>query len=90
MPEKKAVETVDLVPSFDVFVASEMARQAAKRKLIPRPGWIAAARDLSVTYSHLRRVLTGERAGKSLRTKFRAWQRQQRTAPNPESQTAQP
>lgn len=53
-----------------------MARQA-KRKMTPRPGWIQAARALGVTYSHLRRVLLGEREGKSLAERFLAWQRQQ-------------
>jgi hypothetical protein len=61
-----------------------MACQLANKKVKRRPNWVRAAADLGVTYSHLRRVLIGERTGKSLRKNFRDWQRQQRTA-NPKS-----
>jgi len=54
-----------------------------------RPGWDAAARALSVSYSHLRRVLCRERDSKSLRARFRAWQRQQRAANRPAAASPQ-
>lgn len=57
-----------------------MARRA-KRKLTPRPGWFQAAQDIGCDYSHLRRVLIGERQSKSLTAKFRAWQRSQKMKP---------
>jgi hypothetical protein len=43
-----------------------------KRKYRPRPGAVAAALQLGVTYSHLRRILAGQRASKSLLAKYLA------------------
>ena len=48
-----------------------MARQTTKkRKYRPRPGAVAAAARLGVTYSHLRRVLSGERHSHSLLVRY--------------------
>jgi len=57
-----------------------MARQAKKRKLVKRPGLIAAANALGCTYSHLRRCLLGERQSVSLLQKYRQLKRAQRAA----------
>jgi len=56
-----------------------MARQKAKRKRksVLRPGWFSAARELGCTYSHLRRVLLGERESKSLLARYNALKREQ-------------
>lgn len=43
-----------------------------KRKWRPWPGAMAAAKDLAVTYSHLRRVLCGERQSKKLLGRYAA------------------
>jgi hypothetical protein len=43
-----------------------------KRKYQPWPGAFAAASELAVTYSHLRRVLAGERKSRSLLARYRA------------------
>jgi hypothetical protein len=43
-----------------------------KRKYRPRPGAVAAALQLDVTYSHLRRVLAGQRPSKSLMGRYAA------------------
>jgi len=51
-----------------------MARRIAKRKYVRRPGLVAAAAALDCDMSHLRRVLTGDRISKSLRSRYRAWQ----------------
>ncbi len=55
-----------------------MARQCAKRKLISRPGLLEAAAALDTNYSHLRRVVIGERKSRSLLARYRAWRKQQR------------
>ena len=48
-----------------------MACQTAKRKKYEsRKGLLKAAESLGVTYSHLRRVLIGERPGKSLKKRY--------------------
>jgi thiamine monophosphate synthase len=50
-----------------------MACQKTKRrKYRPRPGAVAAALQLGVTYSHLRRVLARERQSRSLLERCRA------------------
>jgi hypothetical protein len=49
-----------------------MARQRRKRKLVFRPGLMEASHQLGVTYSHLRRVIIGERQGKSLLRRYAA------------------
>jgi hypothetical protein len=51
-----------------------MAGQQAKRKLVKRPGLFRAAQELDCNYSHLRRVVIGQRESKSLLTRYRAWQ----------------
>lgn len=51
-----------------------MARQQRKRKLVKRPGWFEAAKALGVNYSHLRRVLIGERQSRELLDRFHAWE----------------
>jgi hypothetical protein len=43
-----------------------------KRKWRPWPGAVAAAAQLGVTYSHLRRVLSGERRSRSLVARYAA------------------
>jgi hypothetical protein len=43
-----------------------------KRKYRPRPGAVAAALQLGVTYSHLRRVVAGERQSKKILRQLRA------------------
>jgi len=50
-----------------------MARIQAKRKFIYHPGVFQAAKELGCNYSHLRRVVIGERVSKSLMRRFRAW-----------------
>lgn len=57
-----------------------MARQVKLRKLIKRPGLMAAAGALGVTYSHLRRCLTGERQSRSLTRRYNDLKRSQRAA----------
>jgi hypothetical protein len=42
-----------------------------KRKWRPWPGAVAAALELGVTYSHLRRVLAGQRQSRSLLERYR-------------------
>jgi hypothetical protein len=59
---------------------NQMARKFANREYRQRPGLRAAAKDLAVSYSHLRRVAIKERTSVSLMKRFRAWQRQQRAA----------
>lgn len=50
-----------------------MACQKNKRRTYrPRPGAVAAALQLRVTYSHLRRVLAGERQSRSLLERYKA------------------
>jgi hypothetical protein len=50
-----------------------MARHTTKeRKYRPRPGAVAAPLRLGVTYSHLRRVLAGERESRSLVERYLA------------------
>jgi hypothetical protein len=52
---------------------SEMACQTTReRKYQPWPGAVAAARDLRVTYSHLRRVLSGKRVSRSQMARYAA------------------
>jgi hypothetical protein len=36
-----------------------------------RPGIVAAAKSLGVTYSHLRRVVAGERPGRNLLARYK-------------------
>ena len=48
-----------------------MARKIAKRGYIRLPGLMAAAKDLRCTYSHLRRVIRGERSSRSLMARYR-------------------
>jgi hypothetical protein len=55
----------------NVFIPG-MARQKAKRKRYQRrAGLIAAAETLGVTYSHLRRCISGERKSRSLLSRYR-------------------
>ncbi len=49
-----------------------MARQKTKRKLVKRPGLFQAAELLGTNYSHLRRVVIGQRESKSLLARYRA------------------
>lgn len=49
-----------------------MARQLAKRRFVRRPGLLQAAEVLCCDYSHLRRVIIGERQSKTLIEKFHA------------------
>jgi hypothetical protein len=42
-----------------------------KRRYRTRPGAVVAALELGVTYSHLRRVLAGERQSRSLMARYR-------------------
>jgi hypothetical protein len=53
-----------------------MARQQAKRKLVERPGLLAAAAALGCNYSHLRRVVIGDRQSESLMARYREFKRQ--------------
>lgn len=56
-------------------MVTEMSR--TKRKYKKHPGLSQAARDLGVSYQHLRRVVvTGERISPPLSARFNAWQRQ--------------
>ena len=48
-----------------------------KRKWRPWPGAMAAAKDLGVTYSHLRRVLAGERQSQTILRQLRALKAEQ-------------
>jgi len=57
-----------------------MASQQARRKLVRRPGLIEAAAALGVTFSHLRRVVIGERQSISLLKRYRALRRQRPAA----------
>lgn len=45
------------------------------------PGLKEAAKQLGVSYGHLRLCVAGERASRSLRNRYRAWKNQHRTAP---------
>lgn len=58
-----------------------MARTNAKREYRRRPGLRTAAKDLAVSYSHLRRVVIGDRTSVSLMIRYDTWKRQQQTAP---------
>ena len=50
-----------------------MARQCVnKRRYQRRPGVMAAALELGITYYHFRRVLTGERRSQKILRKLRA------------------
>lgn len=70
-----------------------MARQKPTRSNVRRPGLRAAAKDLAVNYSHLRRVVIGDRSSVSLMTRYRNWMN---TAPkagmneNPPNKSAGP
>lgn len=55
-----------------------MARHTAKRRQTPRPGLLAAAEALETNYSHLRRVVIGERKSRSLLKRYRQWKSDQR------------
>jgi hypothetical protein len=57
-----------------------MAAKCQRRQYRRRPGLKEAANELSVTYSHLRRVITRERKTPML-VLYRAWKRQQQTTP---------
>jgi len=52
---------------------NQMARKYAKREYRQRPGLRAAAKDLAVSYSHLRRVAIKDRTSVSLMKRLRAW-----------------
>ena len=54
-----------------------MARLKLKRRsYVRRAGLLAAAKALGCNYSHLRRVVCGERTSRSLMNRYRAWKRQ--------------
>jgi len=65
----------------------KMARPKPKRRAyVRRARLLAAAKALGRNYSHLRRVVCGERSSRSLMNRFRAWKRQQRNAPSPKTE----
>jgi hypothetical protein len=53
-----------------------MARQLTKRKLVERPGLLAAAAALGCNYSHLRRVVIGDRQSESLLARYHEFKKQ--------------
>jgi len=55
----------------------KLARTPSKRKFVYHPGVFQAAKELGCNYSHLRRVVIGERVSKSLMRRFQAWKRTQ-------------
>lgn len=58
-----------------------MARQKAQRRAYKRrAGLLAAAKNLRCNYSHLRRVVCGERRSRALLNRLRTLKRQQRAA----------
>jgi hypothetical protein len=59
----------------------QMAAKRQRRKYTTRPGLTEAAAALQCTYSHLRRVILGERPS-SLLAKYRALQSSQSTTNN--------
>jgi hypothetical protein len=57
------------------------ALQQKKRKYQSWPGAVAAAAELCVTYSHLRRILAGERQSRSLLSRYRSLSAEQAARP---------
>jgi hypothetical protein len=58
-----------------------------KRKWRPWPGAVLSAAQLAVTYSHLRRVLSGERQSRSLLARYAALKPDQAKAAKPTAAT---
>lgn len=64
------------IDSIKNHSAIEMTRQSpAKRSYKLRPGLIQAARDLGVSYGHLRMCVAGVRTSVSLMARLAEWQR---------------
>ena len=58
-----------------------MTRQSsAKRSYQRRPWLVQAARDLGVSYGHLRQCVVGVRKSRKTLSKLRTWKKAQRTA----------
>lgn len=59
-----------------------MARQKPKRRsYVRRAGLLAAAKELGCDYSHLRRVVSGERTSRALANRYRSWKRSKQPQP---------